>query len=128
MLINKITKTYQTRSDMADINWIGDEWYLIPDNAPLAQKVQNLFPRFDFVIDDNGELIDVVEIPKTQEEINNERVEEIKYELETLDRTVDRQWEDYYIRENVTPVERIQVVIIEKEKLREELKALTGGN
>ena len=125
MIINKNNKSYQIRSDVTDFNWLkSDEWYLVPDNSPLAQKVQKLFPRFDFVLDENGKLVDVVEIPKTQEEINQERVKEIKEELETLDNTVDRQWEDYYIREKVTPVDRIAIVITQKEELRKELKLL----
>ena len=125
MIINKIDKSFQTRSDASNFNWLkSDEWYLVEDNSPLAQKIEKLYPRFNFVLDEKGELIDVVEIPKTQEEINEERVEEIKIELETLDETVDRQWEDYYIRENVTPVDRIAIVINQKKELREELKTL----
>lgn len=128
MIVNLKTKRYETRSDMPNSNWRDGEWYTLPDNSGLAKKIQRLYPRFEFVLDENGNLVDVVEIPKTQEEVNNERVEEIKTQLETLDKTVDRQWEDYYIREKVTPVNRIQVVITEKERLREELKSLIGGN
>lgn len=124
MLINKKDKDLQTRSDMPNYNWIDDNWYLVEDDSPLAHKIEKMFPRFDFVLDEKGELIDVVEIPKTPKEINEERVEEIKIELETLDETVDRQWEDYYIRENVTPVDRIAIVINQKKELREELKTL----
>lgn len=125
MIINKQNKSYQIRSDVSNFNWLNSEdWYLVADNSPLAQKVKQLFPRFDFVLDDDGNLIDVVEIPKTQEEINSERAKEIKAELQNLDSTVDRQWEDYYIRENVEPVERIAVVIHQKEVLRRELKSL----
>ena len=52
------------------------------------------------------------------------RMEEILEELEQFDKTVDRQWEDYYIKNNVTPVERIAVVIKQKEELRLEYQTL----
>lgn len=59
-------------------------------------------------------------VPTTEE-----KIEEIKKQLVKLDSTVDRQWEDYYIRENITPVDRIAVVITKKEELRTELQELT---
>jgi hypothetical protein len=52
------------------------------------------------------------------------RMEEILEELEQFDKTVDRQWEDYYINNNVEPVERIAVVIKQKEELRAEYQTL----
>jgi len=52
------------------------------------------------------------------------RMNEILEELEQFDKTVDRQWEDYYIKNNVEPVERIAVVIKQKEELRAEYQTL----
>ena len=128
MIINKLNKSFQTRSDASNFNWLkSDEWVVVPDNSELANKIMQLFPRFELVLDENDNVVDVVEVPKTEEELNQERIEEIKSELEDFDKIVDRQWEDYYIREGVMPVERIRVVISKKEKLREELNLLTGG-
>lgn len=128
MIINKNNKSYQIRSDAADFNWLkSDEWYIVPDNSPLAQKVQKLFPRFEFVLDDNNELIDVLEIPKTQEEINKERAEEIKTELNNLDVTINRATEDLYALTEIIPYENIQNVISRKIELRNELKTINGG-
>ena len=124
MIINKKTKAYQTRSDVARINWLGDEWYLVPDNTPLAQKVQKLFPRFDFVLDDKGELIDVVEIPKTEKEIKIEQIEEIHLALEELDKIINRATEDLYSATNTIPHTNVQEAIEHKEKLRRELQEL----
>lgn len=125
MIINKINKSYQTRSDVSNFNWLkSDDWYVVDDTSELAQKIQKLYPRFDFVLDDNGNLIDVVEVPKTQEEINAERVEEIKNELITLDGTINRATEDLYKLTNTTPYETIQEVINKKEELRSELHTL----
>ena len=61
---------------------------------------------------------------KTETEIKQERMNEILLELEQFDKTVDRQWEDYYIDNNKTPVERIAVAIKQKEELRAEYQTL----
>ena len=125
MIVNKLNKAFQTRSDASNFNWLNSEdWYLIADNSPLARKVKQLFPRFDFVLDDDGNLIDVVEIPKTQEEINSERAEEIKNELIELDTTINRATEDLYTLTNATPYQKTAEVIASKEELRQELKEL----
>lgn len=125
MIINKQNKSYQTRSDASNFNWLNSEdWYLVADNSPLARKVKQLFPRFDFVLDGNGNLIDIVEIPKTQEEINSERAKEIKQELNSLDNVINRATEDLYILTNKTPYQTIQATINKKTELRQELKSL----
>lgn len=124
MLINKYTKQIFTRSDMPNTNWLGKEWYVVKDNSMLAKKIEQLYPKFDFVLDDNGNLVDVVEVPKTQEEINSERVEEIKAELTELDNTINRATEDLYTLTKTIPYETIQQVIDKKIELRKELNAL----
>lgn len=129
MIINKQNKSYQIRSDVSNFNWLNSEdWYLVADNSPLARKVKQLFPRFDFVLDANGNLIDVVEIPKTQEEINAERAEEIKAELEDLDSTINRATEDLYTLTSTTPYQKTAEVIQQKEALRQELQTLQESN
>lgn len=69
---------------------------------------------------------ELVEYYTTQEEkaSKKRRKEEILEELEQFDKTVDRQWEDYYIDNNKTPVERIATVIKQKEELRAEYQTL----
>lgn len=126
MIINKQDKSYQTRSDVSNFNWLkSDDWYVVDDNSELSQKIQKLYPKFDFVLDDNGNLIDVIEIPKTQEEINSKRAEEIKQELAELDTTINRATEDLYTLTNTTPYEKTADVIARKEELRQELKELS---
>lgn len=85
MIINKKDKKFQTRSDLPKTNWLGDEWYLVPDNTALANKIIALFPRIDFVLDENDNLVDVVEIPKTDAELTQEKIDEIDAELATID-------------------------------------------
>ena len=86
MIINKINKGFQTRSDVSNFNWLkSDEWYLVHDNTALADKIIALYPRYDFVLDKNDNLVDVVEIQKTDAEITQEKIDEIDAELETID-------------------------------------------
>ena len=87
MIVNKITKRFQTRSDMPNFNWLGEEWYVVKDNSLLAQKIQKFFPRFEFVLDENGELIDVEEIPYTEKELKQQEVDKVDAELEEIDKT-----------------------------------------
>lgn len=85
MIINKKDKSYQTRSDKPNSNWLGEEWYCVDDNSQIAGKIETLFPRYDFVLDDNGNMIDVIEIPKTDAELTQEKIDEIDAELATID-------------------------------------------
>lgn len=85
MIVNKLNKGFQTRSDMPNSNWLNDEWSVVPDNSELANKIMQLYPRYDFVLNDNNELIDVVEIAKTDAEIVQEQIDEIDNELTKID-------------------------------------------
>lgn len=130
MIINKITKSYQTRSDMPNSNWLNDEWYLVPDNSPLANKIIELYPKFDFVTDDNGELIDIIEIPKTEEELKQEQIEKIDEELKQIDNEgVNRHLENQIEASNTydTIYESTRKLIDRKNELREQRKKLKGA-
>ena len=124
MIINKLNKSFQTRSDKPNSNWLNKDWVVIPDNSELANKIMQLFPRFDLVLDENDNVVDVVEIPKTEEELNQERVEEIKTELQELDKTINRATEDLYSLMEVTPYQTVQETIDRKNELRQELKQI----
>lgn len=126
MLVNKSDKSFQTRSDKPNSNWLNDDnYYVIPDNSPLANKIMQYFPRYDFVLDENDNVVDVVQTPKTEEEINQERIEEIKLELNELDKTINRATEDLYILTDLRAYDTIEAVITRKEELRKELQILT---
>ena len=45
-------------------DWIGDADWILDDeiDAELENKIIDLYPNFDFVLDDNGKLADVMEI------------------------------------------------------------------
>ena len=50
----------------------GKAKYVVPDGSELALKIKTLYPNYDFVLDDAGNLIDVVEIEPiiTEEQLN----------------------------------------------------------
>lgn len=58
----------------------------------------------------------------TEDEIKEERTNEIKIELEELDKTINRATEDLYTLTNSTPYASVAEVISRKNELRQELK------
>ena len=128
MIVNKHNKGFQTRSDNPNSNWLNDEnYYVIPDNSELANKVMQLFPRYDFVLDKKGNLIDIVEIPKTEEETNQEKVEEIDRELESIDNQgLNRIMEDIIEHTGIYLLmpDKTKDLIARKKELREKRKKL----
>ena len=44
-----------------DTDWIGNADWVIPDDSELAEKIIRLYPNFDFVLDDNGDIVYVTE-------------------------------------------------------------------
>lgn len=60
MIVYK-NKRFYGNSDHPDDDWIGDADWVIPDVSELAEKIKQLYPNFDFVFDDGGNISDVVE-------------------------------------------------------------------
>lgn len=52
-----------------DTDWIGNADWVIPDDSDLAEKIKGLYPNFDFVLDDNGNISDVVGISEPVENV-----------------------------------------------------------
>ena len=42
-----------------DTDWVGDADYVVPDDSELAEKIKTLYPNFEFVFDDDGNIADV---------------------------------------------------------------------
>ena len=51
-------KRFVTRSDAPNTDFIGDADFVVPDDSELAEKIKGLYPNFDFVFDDNGDIYD----------------------------------------------------------------------
>ena len=54
-------KRFVTRSDAPDTDFMGDADFVAPDDSELAEKIIRLYPNFEFVFDDNGRPVDVIE-------------------------------------------------------------------
>ena len=54
-------KRFVTRSDAPDTDFMGDADFVVPDDSETAQKIIGLYPNFEFVFDDNGKPVDVIE-------------------------------------------------------------------
>ena len=52
-------KHFKTRSDRPNDDFVGDADYVVPDGSELADKIMELYPNFDFVLDADGNLADV---------------------------------------------------------------------
>lgn len=52
-------KSFVTRDDMPDTDFMGDADFVIPDNSEIAKKIITLYPNFDFVLGDDGNIADV---------------------------------------------------------------------
>jgi hypothetical protein len=58
----------QTRSDVPNSDWTnGEAKYVVDCNSPLAERILSV-PKFEPIEDDNGGLVDIVEIVEAQEE------------------------------------------------------------
>lgn len=70
-------KRFITNSEHPNDDWTGNADWVIPDDSELAEKIIRLFPNFEFVLDDDGNISDVVETepapvppaPPTNEEL-----------------------------------------------------------
>ena len=50
---------YRTDSDHPNDDWVGDADYVVPDDSEIAEKIKTLYPNFEFVIGDDGNIADV---------------------------------------------------------------------
>ena len=83
MIINKNDKYYVERQDMPFENWIGEDFYLVNSNSELAEKIRAHCPHFDFVLDDEGNLVDITPIqsPELIEQKKSALIDESKNKL-----------------------------------------------
>ena len=54
-------KHFITNSDHPEDDWIGNADWVVPDDSELAEKIKELYPNFEFVFDENGQPVDVIE-------------------------------------------------------------------
>lgn len=54
-------KSYVSNSEHPNDDWTGHADFVIPDGSELAEKIKQLYPNFDFILDDDGKISDVIE-------------------------------------------------------------------
>ena len=75
-------KHFITNSDHPEDDWIGNADWVIPDDSELAKKIKELYPNFEFVFDDNGNISDVVETSEPINEVISQKKSELSAECE----------------------------------------------
>ena len=75
-------RRFITNSEHPDDDFVGNADFVIPDGSDLAEKIKRTYPNFDFVFDDDGELIDVTEISEPIENIISQKKAELSAECE----------------------------------------------
>ena len=70
-----------------DTDWIGNADWVIPDGTELTKKIIAMYPNFEFVFDDNGNISDVVETepePKPPEITTEQRMTAMENAMEEI--------------------------------------------
>ena len=75
-------KHFATRSDHPNDDWVGNADYVIPDGSELAEKILRLYPNFEIVTDDSGNIVDVVKIDETVKNAISQKKSELSAECE----------------------------------------------
>ena len=56
-------KNFMQRDNFPDTDWVGNADWVLNDNDPadaeIEEKIISLYPNFDFVFDDDGNIADV---------------------------------------------------------------------
>lgn len=82
MLILYKNKCFITNSDHPYEDWVGNADFVIPDDSDIAKKIKGIYPNFELVLDDDGNLVDVTEISEPIENIISQKKSELSAECE----------------------------------------------
>ena len=80
-------KRFITNSEHPNDDWVGNADWVIPDGSELAEKIIRLYPNFEFVLDDDGNISDVVETepePKPPEITTEQRLTAMENAVEEI--------------------------------------------
>lgn len=75
-------KRFITNSEHPDDDFVGNADFVISDDSELAQKILAFCPYFELVFDDDGTLVDVVEINEPIENIISRKKAELSTDCE----------------------------------------------
>ena len=75
-------KHFAARSDHPNDDWVGNADHIIPDGSELAEKILRLYPNFEIVTDDGGNIVDVVKIDETVKNAISQKKSELSAKCE----------------------------------------------
>ena len=85
MIVRK-DKSFNKMGLYPDTDWIGDADWVLDDNdekdAELEEKIISLYPNFDFVFDDDGNISDVIETSEPIDKVISQKKVELSAECE----------------------------------------------
>lgn len=72
MILHKTNKTFMSRSDKPNENWLNsNDYYVIEDESELYYKILESDGNFEYILDENNNLVNIEYQTKiTQDEIN----------------------------------------------------------
>lgn len=91
MIIYKNKKNYETFSDntIEQLN-INDDVYFISDGSELYNKIKENSPYFEFVLNENGDLVDITPTEKPPAPIEQPtELEQLKIQLDATNEALD---------------------------------------
>ena len=85
MIVRK-DKSFLKLGIYPNTDWIGDADWVLDDNDPkdaeIEEKIISLYPNFDFVFDDDGNIADVIETSEPINEVISQKKSELSAECE----------------------------------------------
>ena len=79
-------KQFVKCEEFPDTDWIGNSDWVLDDNdekdAEIEAKIIELYPNFDFVLDDDGNIADIVETSEPINEVISQKKSELSAECE----------------------------------------------
>lgn len=81
MIIYK-NKFFVKSEKYPDTDFAGNADWVIPDDSDLAGKIIRLYPNFDFILDDDGKISDVIEAEEPVENVISRKKSELSVECE----------------------------------------------
>lgn len=73
-----------SNSDFPDSDFMGDADFVIPDDSDLALKIMGLFPNFEIIFDDAGNIVDVTETIEPIDKVISQKKSELSAECEKV--------------------------------------------
>lgn len=75
-------KRFITNSDHPNDDWVGNADWVISDDSELAEKIIGLYPNFEIVTDDEGNISGVIEIDEPIENVISQMKIKLSVECE----------------------------------------------